>query len=105
VSLLFYSVSFLAVVVGEVFSNVLLVGINKGVASPASLLEPSFEERQQLLPMEQGRDVALYDGLLDRSCVLDLLQRETWSTLVYKLRGTCALAGHLYKLAWCDWIP
>jgi hypothetical protein len=58
---------------------------------PENAVASLEEAHRQLLSIEQGMDAAVYDGLLERSCELDVLQRETWSTLVEKLRGTCAL--------------
>ena len=49
------------------------------------------EQNRRLLSSQNYLERDLFRGLLERSCDLDLLKRETWSELLEKLNGQCAL--------------
>jgi hypothetical protein len=45
-----------------------------------------------LSAQENGMAKAFFEGLLARACVLDLLDRQTWSPVLDKMGGQSALA-------------
>ena len=60
--------------------------------------------------MQDGKATEFYQGLLDRSCEIDILKHETWSN-VEELNGRCALVtctsllkclGYRNPTAWKD---
>lgn len=49
------------------------------------------EKQRRILSSRNYLERYLYNGLLERSCSVDLLKRETWSALTLKLKRQCGL--------------
>jgi hypothetical protein len=84
--------------------------LDEDVTSSTSASPMSFKAVNFVLvgPGEDNKE-PIIKGLLERTCPLNILQRDTWSTLLQTLRGQCALVtctnllseiGHSDPMAW-----